>query len=106
LALDQILDNLLSNAFDATPAWGRVTIEASLSGGGVELHVADSGPGLDPAERALALQRFWRGRSNANEGTGLGLAIVDQLVRLSGGSIELRQASGGGLDAVVSLRRG
>jgi signal transduction histidine kinase len=105
-AIEQVLDNLLSNAFDATPPGGLVRVESSVTDDGVELHVLDTGTGLSPAERSLALQRFWRGRGNPNEGTGLGLAIVDQLTRLCGGSVELREAASGGLDATVSLRRG
>lgn len=102
--LEQVLDNLLSNAFDATPRGGRVAITASHVVDHVELHVVDTGPGLGPAERELALRRFWRGRDNPSQGTGLGLAIVAQLLALSGGSIELREAPGGGLDATVTLR--
>jgi signal transduction histidine kinase len=104
--LEQVLDNLLSNAFDATPAGGHIRVEA-FDGGDttIELHVIDDGPGLEPGERELALRRFWRGRDNASEGSGLGLAIVDQLVRLSGGSIELRAVDGRGIDATVLLRR-
>jgi signal transduction histidine kinase len=71
----------------------------------VEIHVIDNGPGLGPAEREMALRRFWRGRENHSEGTGLGLSIVVQLVQLSSGSIELRDAEGGGLDATITLRR-
>ena len=104
--LEQILDNLLSNAFDATPAGGRIRVEAFASSDAtVEIHVIDSGPGLQPSERELALRRFWRGRDNTSDGSGLGLAIVDQLVRLSGGSIELRAATTHGLDATVLLHR-
>jgi two-component system, OmpR family, sensor kinase len=103
--LEQVLDNLLSNAFDATPAGGRVEIEALAADEHVEIHVIDSGPGLGPVEREMALRRFWRGRENQSEGTGLGLSIVAQLVQLSGGSIELRDAEGRGLDATITLRR-
>jgi signal transduction histidine kinase len=103
--LEQILDNLLSNAFDATPAGGRISIEANQVSDAIELHVIDDGPGLEPDERVLALQRFWRRRDNNSVGAGLGLAIVDQLVRLSGGSVELREAASGGIDATITLRR-
>lgn len=103
--VEQVLDNLLSNAFDATPDGGRVRIEATGFAERVEIHVLDNGPGLGPLERENALRRFWRGRDNQSEGTGLGLAIVAQLLQLSSGSIELREAPGGGLDAVVILRR-
>jgi len=103
--LEQVLDNLLSNAFDATPAGGRVQIVTLPADDHIEIHVIDNGPGLGPAEREMALRRFWRGRENQSEGTGLGLSIVAQLVQLSSGSIELRDAVGGGLDATISLRR-
>jgi two-component system OmpR family sensor kinase len=104
--LEQVLDNLLSNAFDATPAGGRVQIETLATDDHVEIHVIDNGPGLGPSEREMALRRFWRGRENQSEGTGLGLSIVAQLIQLSSGSIELRDAVGGGLDATITLRRG
>jgi signal transduction histidine kinase len=103
--LEQVLDNLLSNAFDATPAGGRVQIESLAVDDCVEIHVIDNGPGLGPTEREMALRRFWRGRENQSEGTGLGLSIVAQLVQLSSGSVELRDAPGGGLDATITLRR-
>jgi len=104
--LEQILDNLMENAFDATPTHGQIRVVVSNDGDStVELHVIDNGPGMQPDERQLATRRFWRGRDNTSEGSGLGLAIVDQLVRLSGGSIELRAAEGHGLDATVVLKK-
>ena len=104
--LEQILDNLLENAVDATPVGGHIRIAVFDRGDStVELHVIDDGPGLQANERSLALRRFWRGRENSSEGSGLGLAIVDQLVRLSGGSIELRAAPDHGLDAMIVLKK-
>lgn len=102
---EQILDNLLSNAFDAAPEDGKIEIIAFATQDTVEIHVTDNGPGLDASERLLALGRFWRGRVNRGEGTGLGLSIVVQLVKLSDGTVELRESGSGGIDATITLRR-
>jgi signal transduction histidine kinase len=102
---EQILDNLLSNAFDATPEGGQIVIRALANDAHVEIHVVDNGRGLDEGERILALRRFWRGRENRSDGTGLGLSIVAQLVQLSHGTIELRESEAGGIDATIILLR-
>ncbi len=98
--LDQVLDNLIENALEYSPTGTSVTVAAS----GSEVHVVDEGPGLTDEERERAFDRFWRG--GRGEGSGLGLAIVRRLVEADGGSVELRRADGGGIDAVVVLRRG
>jgi signal transduction histidine kinase len=99
----QVLDNLLANALDAAPAGSTVTIRSVASGGSVELHVVDQGPGLGAEQRGRAFDRFWRGAGAAPGGSGLGLAIVAQLAAANGGRAELRDAPGTGIDAVVLL---
>lgn len=101
--LEQVLDNLLANALDATPAGGTVTLRTLVLADTVEVHVIDSGPGMTPNERARAFDRFWRPEGSTAEGTGLGLAIVDQLIRVSGGEVELVAGKDSGIDAVVRL---
>ena len=91
----QVLDNLLSNALDATPAGASIMVTAD----GGELHVVDEGAGLTPEQRERAFDRFWR--ASKAPGSGLGLPIARRLVELDGGTIELRGASTGGVDAVV-----
>jgi signal transduction histidine kinase len=104
--LEQVLDNLVANALEATPYGTTVTLGVTQRPPWVEVRVVDEGPGLAEAERARAFDRFWRReRSGQPGGSGLGLAIVRQLVRSSGGEVELREAPGGGLEAVVRLRR-
>jgi signal transduction histidine kinase len=102
-SLDQVLDNLLANALVASPQGGRVSVRATRVETFVELHVADEGPGLTQEQRARAFDRFWRG-GRTSPGTGLGLAIAHRLVTADGGELELRDAPGGGLDAVIRLR--
>lgn len=98
----QVLDNLLSNALDASPAGGQVTVSAVAQGSAVELRVSDTGPGLSAEQKARAFDRFWRAGTGGG-GSGLGLAIARRLVEADGGTIELRDAAGGGLEAVVRL---
>jgi signal transduction histidine kinase len=101
--LAQVLDNLLANALDASPAGATVTVSALAVPPWVELHLSDEGPGLTSKQRERAFDRFWRGRSGG-DGSGLGLAIVKGLVAADEGEVELRAAPSGGVDAVVRLR--
>ncbi|HZQ59179.1 MAG TPA: HAMP domain-containing sensor histidine kinase [Acidimicrobiales bacterium] len=103
--LEQILDNLLANALEATPAGKAVQLSVGQRDGWAEVHVTDEGTGMSEQERRRAFDRFWRGpRSRPGSGSGLGLSIVSQLARVSGAEVELLEASGGGVDAVVRTR--
>ncbi len=101
--LAQVLDNLLSNALEVAPHGSTVTVSARAAGPWAELHVLDEGPGLTAEQRARAFDRFWRAGSG-HGGSGLGLAIVKRLVEADEGKVELAEAAGGGIDAVVRLR--
>jgi signal transduction histidine kinase len=109
-ALEQIIDNLLSNALRASPPGTAVTLTTSFTrkkgdrtSPVAELHVIDQGPGMTEAERHRAFDRFWRSADADPDGTGLGLPMVRQLTRAGGGEVTLEAAPGGGLDAVVRL---
>jgi len=110
--LEQILDNLLSNALRVAPRGSTITIDRRRLGragmpavvGDVLLHVRDQGPGMTAEQRRLAFNRFWREPGAPRGGSGLGLAIVARLVQASGAHITLDDAPGGGLDAVIALR--
>ena len=75
-----LLRNLLDNAIKYTPEQGRVDVELLLDAGLPVLAVDDSGPGIAPAARERAFDRFFRvpetSASSATNGSGLGLAIV------------------------------
>jgi signal transduction histidine kinase len=101
-SLEQVVDNLFSNALHVLDPGGRITVEAVSRGASLELHVSDTGPGMSAEQRMRALDRFWRA-GPAGTGTGLGLAIVDRLVTADGGTVELREAPGGGLDVTLML---
>ena len=102
--IDQILDNLLANALDASQAGGRIRVKlVSFEPGWLELHVVDDGPGLSPEDRRRAFDRFWQGSGAPRGHSGLGLAIVRQLALRNDASVELRPAEPSGLDVVVRM---
>ncbi|GIE93020.1 sensor histidine kinase [Paractinoplanes rishiriensis] len=102
-ALDQILDNLLSNALNIAPAGSTIAVTWRVVAGLVEVHVVDAGAGLTDDQRDQALQPFWRAPGAAKGGTGLGLALVRKLAEASGGRVRLDAAEPTGVDAVVVL---
>ncbi|MGI4874689.1 MAG: sensor histidine kinase [Janthinobacterium lividum] len=100
------LRNLLSNALRVAPAGSAITLAAQLAGGGLELSVADAGPGLTVAQ--LALLAHYPGqqlppRLPGQQGTGLGLWLVRQLAGRQQGTFELASAPGQGTTARLWL---
>lgn len=105
--LEQVLDNVLSNALEVSPSGGSVTVSSHRRDGHAVLEVADNGPGMTEAERQRAFDRFWRGQGRTGpSGSGLGLAIVKQLVTDHGGTVTLAGAEGGGLAVRIELPLG
>ena len=101
-SLEQVLDNLVSNALAVSKPGDTITIEGRRVEREAILDVRDQGPGMTPEQRARAFDRFWRAGA-PGAGTGLGLAIVHRLVTADGGRVELLEAAGGGLEVRVTL---
>ena len=94
--LIQAVANLLDNALKFTPPHGRVRLSARALPGLVEITVADDGPGLSPADRARAGERFFRAdTARTTPGSGLGLSLVRAVAALHGGEAVLADAAPG-----------
>jgi len=79
-------------------------LKVKEAGDAVVLEVRDEGPGLTPAEKARAFDRFWRGDSaRSGTGAGLGLAIVAAIADEHGGSATAVNASGDGARFTLEL---
>jgi signal transduction histidine kinase len=98
--LEQILDNLIANAVEATRAGDRITVVVAPTASGARLTVSDTGPGMTAAAMDRAFLRF---ASASPGGSGLGLAIVYRLAASTGGNAVLSQTDGGGLTCTVHL---
>ena len=100
--LDQVLTNLLSNAF--RHGGPNVEVEAGRRNGGVSLVVADDGPGIPADLRPHLFEPFARALdSQAKEGSGLGLAIARTLVEAFGGTLSYEPGVDGGARFIVQL---
>ena len=101
--LEQILDNLLANAFDAVPPGSHVRLRGIAAGPVISVVVEDDGPGMSESQREVAFRRFF---SATPGGSGLGLAIVHRLVTSNGGLVRLSDTPGGGLTVTLELPAG
>ncbi|MBI4614278.1 MAG: PAS domain-containing protein [Planctomycetes bacterium] len=93
--IQQVVLNLLFNAFDATRPGGAIELSATPRPGGVEIAVADDGCGI-PAEILPRIFEPFFTTKPAGKGTGLGLYLSRQIVESLGGEIAVEGRGGGG----------
>ncbi len=88
--LAQAVSNLIDNALKYVPTGGTITVEIPRrTEQGVEIAVADNGPGISDNEKPKVVERFYRGdASRGTPGVGLGLSLVEAVAKLHGGSLE------------------
>lgn len=90
--MQRVMDNLIINALQNTPAGGAIAVEAHRKNDMLLLRVADTGPGIAAELRERLFEPFVTGRA---DGTGLGLAIVREIARHHHGDVRLLEAPGG-----------
>ncbi|MEU5399519.1 ATP-binding protein [Streptomyces sp. NPDC005963] len=104
--ITQAMVQLAQNAVQHTVPGQRVSIGSRARADGIELYVADTGPGVQPQDHEVIFERFRRGtarRGSRATGAGLGLAIVKAIAEGHGGRVELRPTEGGGATFVLVL---
>jgi signal transduction histidine kinase len=107
LALKHALQNLLANAVKygaKDDPW--IGVFASATKDGVEIRVADRGPGIPNDEQKHIFDAFFRGRRAVQDqihGAGLGLNLVKKIVEAHGGSIRVKSAPGEGAEFLVRI---
>ena len=105
--VESLLDNLIDNALQHTPAAGEVTLSAVSDGGLAMLSVADSGSGIAPSQRRRVFDSFYRADDDSRSGehAGLGLAIAKKIIELHGQSIEVGSSAAGGAEFRFTLQQ-
>ncbi|HEX3773989.1 MAG TPA: ATP-binding protein [Polyangiaceae bacterium] len=99
--LNQAIMNLVSNAIDAIEGQGTVTISTGADVDNYVIAVADTGVGIPEHLRERVLDPFFTTKPQGS-GTGLGLSITYSIVQKHRGTLEIRQAEGGG--TVITIR--
>jgi len=105
--LRELFGILLDNSARYTPSGGTVAASLEVHDGKAIVRIADSGIGLDDADRDRLFERLFRGaraRSMRPSGTGLGLAIARWIVDSHAGTIELANGDRAGTIATVTVR--
>ena len=104
--IKQVFLDIISNAVQAMPGGGSLTIESDSPPGGdrVRVSFADTGCGIPEENVEKIFQPFFTTK-DATRGTGLGLAICDEIVQKHGGRISVRSAVGKGTCVTVELPR-
>ncbi|MFC5511601.1 ATP-binding protein [Massilia jejuensis] len=88
--LEQVFDNLLTNAMKYTPAGGTITVRNTVAGSTAVIEVSDTGAGIEPEVMPFIFDSLTQGPTTldrAQGGLGLGLSIARGLVHLHGGTI-------------------
>ncbi len=104
--INEVLGNLLSNAFKFTPKGGEVELVLSPVERGVQMKVRDTGAGIPPEQLPRVFEKFYQAdnqRSAHAAGTGLGLAIAKQIVDAHGGTITCDSTLGVGTTFTIRL---
>lgn len=101
----QMLDNLLGNALKYTPVGGGIKVNMSVEAEQLVLQIADTGPGIPPADQPHIFEKFYRGSNVSSKvtGSGLGLAIVKSIVDTHHGRIWVDSVYGSGSTFTVVL---
>jgi len=104
--INEVLGNLLSNAFKFTHRDGAVTLAARSDASNVHVTVADTGAGIAADQLPHVFEKFYQADNQASaalKGTGLGLAIAKQIVEAHNGTITVDSVQGVGTTFHLTL---
>ena len=102
--LQQVVQNLVTNAIHYTPAGGVVTVTCAREGGTARVTVQDTGCGIAPEDQAAVFDRYFHTTANTkHDSTGLGLTIAQELAHLHHGEIALQSEVGKGSRFTLKL---
>ncbi|WP_343673063.1 response regulator [Chitinophaga sp.] len=107
--LEQVIKNLLSNAFKFTPKEGTIELAWTMHADGLHISVSDTGAGIPADKQQFIFEAFRQADGSTSRkygGTGLGLSISKELMKRLGGEIRLVSAEGQGSTFTIVMQTG
>ena len=101
--LRQVFLNIIDNAAKYGGAGGVIELSLSSKDGYAIATIRDYGAGIEPEDLPNVKEKFFRGTNQNVRGTGIGLSVCDEIIKLHGGSLEIRSSVGKGTEVVISL---
>ncbi len=98
----QVFLNILNNAAKHGGEGKRIEASMDADDTYVTVQIRDFGPGIPEDELPLVKKKFYKGSSKAR-GTGIGLAVCDEIIAMLNGTLELKNAEGGGTLVTIQL---
>jgi signal transduction histidine kinase len=105
-SIEEIFNNLISNAINYSPDGGEVRVSARRAGGQIHIQISDDGIGIPPEELPKIFDKFYRvkhPKTRTVTGTGLGLPIVKRVVEAHHGTIDVESVPDKGTTFTVWL---
>ncbi len=103
--LQQVLTNLITNAYKFTPAGGEITVRASADGDNVLFSVSDTGCGISEVDKSRLFERFWQADRRDRRGAGLGLCIAKGIIEAHQGNIWIESEPHVGTQCFFTIAR-
>ena len=100
--LKQVFINVMDNAIKYSNPSGVIHVEARLFGSIIKIVIRDNGVGISPDALPHVKERFFRANAT-RPGSGIGLALADEIVRLHGGTLDIRSEEGIGTTVTIRL---
>lgn len=101
--LEQIIHNLVHNAFRYTGKDGRISLKAKTGNSNLIIFVEDNGAGISEEMKLKVFDRFFKIDENNHEGTGIGLSLVKEYSKSLGGKVEMESEAGVGTKFTVTI---
>jgi len=104
--MNEVLGNILSNAFKFTPKGGTVELGVSSTGSSIRMQLRDTGAGIPPEQLRYIFEKFYQADNQNNtgsRGTGLGLAIARGIINAHGGTITAESNVGEGTTFTILI---